>query len=79
MFGFGIQKVINRGVFQRMHRPDQDQFVQYIYDEGYSVKEISSEYGIAQQTIYSRINAHRGRGPGQGESILTKSLKMLVF
>lgn len=63
MFGFGIQKVINRGVFQQMHRRDQDQFLQFIYDAGYSVREIANEYDISQQTIYSRINAHRGRGP----------------
>ncbi|AWA88764.1 TPA: helix-turn-helix domain-containing protein [Vibrio parahaemolyticus] len=65
MFGFGIQKTINRGVFQQMHRRDQDQFLQYIYDAGYSVKEIAREYGLSPQTIYSRINAHRGRGPLQ--------------
>ncbi|EOW9149368.1 MULTISPECIES: helix-turn-helix domain-containing protein [Vibrio] len=48
-----------------MHRRDQDQFLQYIYDAGYSVKEIAREYGLSPQTIYSRINAHRGRGPLQ--------------
>ncbi|HCH4305833.1 TPA: sigma-70 region 4 domain-containing protein [Vibrio parahaemolyticus] len=63
MFGFGMQKTINRGVFRNMPRRDQDAFLQYVYDEGYSVKEISREYGIPVQTLYTRINAHRGRGP----------------
>ncbi len=63
MFGFGIQKAINRGVFLQMPRRDQDDFLQYLYDEGYSAKEIGKEYNILPQTIYKRIKAHRGRGP----------------
>jgi predicted DNA-binding protein YlxM (UPF0122 family) len=62
MFGFGMQKTINRGVFLQMPRRDQDEFLQYLYDQNYSVPEISKEYDIPVQTIYSRINAHRGRG-----------------
>jgi predicted DNA-binding protein YlxM (UPF0122 family) len=63
MFGFGMQKTINRGVFLQMPRRDQDEFLQYLYDQGYSAKEIGKEYDIPVQSIYSRINAHRGRGP----------------
>ena len=63
MLGFGMQKTINRGMFMQMARRDQDEFLQYLYDQGYSAKEIGKEYGIPAQTIYSRINANRGRGP----------------
>lgn len=63
MFSFGIQKSINRGSFNNMPRRDQDALLQYIYDQGYSVKEISNEYRIPAPTLYSRINAYRGRGP----------------
>lgn len=63
MFTFGLQRTINRGVFLQILRRDQDQFLQYLYDEGYSARDISKEYDIPTQTIYSRINAHRGRGP----------------
>ncbi|MBP2171112.1 DNA-directed RNA polymerase specialized sigma24 family protein [Erwinia toletana] len=63
MFGIGIQKTINRGSLKNMPRRDQDALLQYVYDQGYSVKEISNEYAIPVQTLYTRITAHRGRGP----------------
>jgi len=65
MFTFGMQKTINRGMFLQMPRRDQDLFLQYLYDEGYSVKDISKEYAIPKPTLYSRINAHRGVKPFQ--------------
>jgi DNA-directed RNA polymerase specialized sigma24 family protein len=34
-----------------------------MYDEGYSGKEIGKFFGIPAQTVYSRIDANRGRGP----------------
>ncbi len=61
MFTFGMQKTINRGMFTQMPRRDQDLFLQYLYDENYSVNDISKEYGIPKPTLYSRINAHRGK------------------
>ncbi|CRM24125.1 hypothetical protein [Pseudomonas sp. 24 R 17] len=65
MFGIfnGMQKEINRGFFQQMPRRDQDIFLQYIYNQGYSVQDISRAFSIPVATLYSRINAHRGRGP----------------
>lgn len=59
----GMQRAINQGFFQQMTRRDQDVFLQYLYNQGYSVQEISRAFGIPVPTIYSRINAHRGRGP----------------
>lgn len=63
MFTFGMQRTINRGVFLQMPRRDQDQFLQYLYNEGYSAKDISKKYDMPVQTVYNRIDAHRGRGP----------------
>lgn len=62
---FGIQTEINRAHFLQMPRRDQDQVLQYLYDKGYSGKEIGGQYNIPAQTVYSRINAHRGRGQQQ--------------
>ncbi|AYO53398.1 helix-turn-helix domain-containing protein [Acinetobacter wuhouensis] len=62
---FGIitlQTHINRAMFNSMPRRDQDNLLQYLYDQGYSVKDIANEYGISANSLYDRINAHRGRG-----------------
>ncbi len=63
MFGFGIQGTINKGFFIQMARRDQDAFLQYLYDQGYSAKDISKNFDIPVPSVYNRINAHRGRGP----------------
>ena len=63
MFGNGIHKAVTVAQFTQMPRRDQDSVLQDIYDQGYSVPEISRFFNISPQTIYSRINAHRGRGP----------------
>lgn len=62
-FGSGIQKAAIVGGFKQMARRDQDGVMQYMYDEGYSGKEIGNFFGIPAQTVYSRIDANRGRGP----------------
>ncbi|TCT19049.1 sigma-70 region 4 domain-containing protein [Thiobaca trueperi] len=61
-FNNGIQKEFNRAVFDQMPRKDQDEMLQQIYDSGYSVKDIAKFLNMNSQTLYSRINAHRGRG-----------------
>lgn len=62
-FGIGIQGHFNRQIFATMPRRDQDQVLQGLYDQGYNVPDIESFLGIPSSTIYSRIDAHRGRGP----------------
>lgn len=59
----GIQKEFNRSIFDQQPRKDQDEILQQIYDSGYSVKDIAKFLNMNPQTLYSRINAHRGRGP----------------
>lgn len=66
MFGFmngGIHQQFSLAMFAQAPRRDQDAVLQSLYDQGYSVPEISKFTSISAQTLYSRINAHRGRGP----------------
>jgi transposase-like protein len=59
----GIQRQFNKVVFEQYPRKDQDEMLQQIYDSGYSVKDIAKLLNMNPQTLYSRIDAHRGRGP----------------
>lgn len=63
MFFNGIQKAFNQGFFDQLPRRDQNEFLQQIYDSGYNVPEIAKHLKMNPQTLYPRINAHRGRGP----------------
>lgn len=63
MFGFGIHQQFSLAMFNQAPRRDQDAVLQQLYNQGYSVPEISKFTSIPSQTIYSRIDAHRGRGP----------------
>ena len=71
MFSNGIQRTINKAFLDQMPRKDQDEVLQQIYDEGYSVKDISKHLSLNEKTLYGRVDAHRGRGPSlnsQGSS-----------
>ncbi len=68
MFFNGIQREFNRAVLDQHPRKDQDELLQQIYDGGYNVKEIAKLMNITPQSLYTRINAHRGRG---GNSVPT--------
>jgi len=63
LFDGGIHKNFSLAMFRQAPRRDQDAVLQHLYDDGYSVPDISRFTGIPTQTLYSRINAHRGRGP----------------
>lgn len=63
LFGNGIHKELTMAMFNQLPRRDQDLALQQLYDTGYSVPDIARFTGISAQTLYSRINAHRGRGP----------------
>ncbi|MGE6651543.1 helix-turn-helix domain-containing protein [Shewanella colwelliana] len=62
MFAIGIQKEINKAFFDQLPMRDQNEFLQQIYDNGYNVPEIAKHLRMSSQTIYSRIEAYRGRG-----------------
>lgn len=66
MFGFGggIHAAVTKAMFDNMNRKDQTDVLQKLYDQGYSGKDIASFFELNVQTVYSRINAHRGRGAG---------------
>ncbi|MFM0399666.1 terminase gpP N-terminus-related DNA-binding protein [Paraburkholderia aspalathi] len=64
IFGSGIGREYNRQSFKLEPRVDQNTIMQGMYDSGYSVPEIAKYLGMSEASIYARINAHRGRGPG---------------
>lgn len=63
LFSSGIQKEVQRAMFNQLPKRDQTAVLQHVYDQGYSAREIGREMNIATQSVYSRIEAHRGRGP----------------
>jgi len=63
MFGLGIHAATTKQMFKNAPRKDQDQIMQGLYDQGYSVKEVANFLEVGVQSAYNRINAHRGRGP----------------
>lgn len=62
-FSSGIHQQLSLAMFSQAPRKDQDAVLQQLYDQGYSVPDISNFTGISPQTLYGRITAHRGRGP----------------
>ena len=62
-FGGGIHQAVTVAQFAQMPRRDQDAILQNLYDQGYSAPDISKFFNMPVQTVYSRIVAHRGRGP----------------
>lgn len=50
--------------FLQMSRTAQDECLQFLYDEGYDVQVIADKLRLNRSSIYNRINANRGRGPG---------------
>lgn len=62
LFGGGIGRAFQQAAFHQMPRRDQNAVLQTVYDKGYSVKDLAKFTEIPATTIYSRIDAHRGRG-----------------
>ena len=60
-FNGGMHKAVTVEMFLNSPRKDQDIMMQNLYDQGYSAKDISKFFGIGLQSVYNRINAHRGR------------------
>jgi len=58
-----MQDDINELFFEGLTRVEQDRMLQALYDRGYSVPSMAKKLSLNAKTIYSRINAHRGRGP----------------
>jgi len=49
--------------FKERPRLEQDRILQGLYDKGYSVNDMSKKLNWPKQSLYLRIDAHRGRGP----------------
>lgn len=64
IFGGGIHKEMTKEILNTLPKRDQTQVLQGLYDKGYSVPDIAKATDIAPQTLYNRIDAHRGRKPG---------------
>ncbi len=64
IFGKGIHGAMTCEMFRQLPRKDQDDLMQNLYDRGYTAKDIGKFLEMSPQTIYSRINAHRGRSKG---------------
>ncbi|MBE8232641.1 MAG: hypothetical protein HAW67_02815 [Endozoicomonadaceae bacterium] len=47
--------------YKERPRLEQDRMLQALYDKGYNVSSIAKKLQLNQQTVYSRIDAHRGR------------------
>lgn len=63
MFGFGIHSTVTKEILKQMPMRDQNEILQRVYDSRYSVPEMARFFRMPEQTIYNRIDAHRGRGP----------------
>ena len=59
----GMQDHTNHFLFSLMPDRDKSAYLQYLYDKGYSVRDISLHVVLTESAVRSRINAHRGRGP----------------
>jgi hypothetical protein len=60
-FGGGIHKEMTKEILNTLPKRDQAQILQNLYDKGYSVPDISKATDMPVQTLYNRIDAHRGR------------------
>jgi len=61
IFGGGIHKEMTKEILNTLPKRDQTQVLQNLYDKGYSVPEIAKATDIPAATLYSRVDAHRGR------------------
>lgn len=70
MFGLGggMHTAVTKAMFDQMPRRDQTEILQNLYNQGYSAPEIAKFFEMNTQTVYSRIDAHRGRGPSLSTS-----------
>ena len=64
IFGGGIQKELTKEILDTLPKRDQTVILQNLYNKGYSVPDIAKATDIPAQTLYNRIDAHRGRKLG---------------
>lgn len=58
-----MQDYTNNFHYNQMPDGDKKKYLQYLYDNDYSVRDISKHVVIAESLVRSKIDAHRGRGP----------------
>lgn len=60
-----MQDITNLFHYNQLPDGDKKKYLQHLYDNGYSVRDISKHVVISKSQVRSKINAHRGRGPSQ--------------
>ncbi|OCJ38996.1 helix-turn-helix domain-containing protein [Serratia sp. 14-2641] len=63
MFRTMNDDVLEALFIEGLTRVEQDRCMQYLYDKGHNVPAIAKKFNLSQASVYSRINANRGRGP----------------
>lgn len=61
IFGSGIHKELTKEILKTLPKRDQNQIFQNLYNNGYSVPDIAKATDFSAQTLYGRVDAHRGR------------------
>ncbi|WP_045037993.1 hypothetical protein [Photobacterium iliopiscarium] len=57
-----MQDYTNNFHYHQMTEGDQKKYLQHLYDNDYSVRDISKHVVISETKVRSKIDAHRGRG-----------------
>lgn len=58
-----MQDYTNNFHYDQMPDRDKKNYLQHLYDNGYSVRDISKHVVVPESHVRSKIDAHRGRGP----------------
>ncbi|EHI9301213.1 hypothetical protein C1S86_25000 [Vibrio parahaemolyticus] len=58
-----MQDYTNNFHYNQMPDGDKKKYLQYLYNNNYSVRDISKHVVIPESQVRSKIDAHRGRGP----------------
>ncbi|EGQ7879964.1 hypothetical protein FG135_02360 [Vibrio cholerae] len=58
-----MQDYTNNFHYNQMPDGDKKKYLQHLYDNGYSVRDISKHVVIPESQVRSKIDAYRGRGP----------------
>ncbi|MCH1918285.1 hypothetical protein L9G15_02440 [Shewanella sp. A3A] len=58
-----MQDYTNNFYYNQMPDGDKKKYLQHLYDNDYSVRDISKHVVIPESQVRSKIDAYRGRGP----------------
>lgn len=58
-----MQDYSNNFYYNQMPDGDKKKYLQQLYDNGYSISDISKHVVIPEHQVRAKVDAHRGRGP----------------